>query len=82
MDREKVMLAATVIVTGLGYLIMFILASCSTSMVHFLILLPVGICALMNGNDMQATKEERRSALIYLVLGTMGFISGHGKQYY
>lgn len=80
MDREKVMLAATVIVTGLGYLIMFILASCSTSMVHFLILLPVGICALMNGNDMQATKEERRSALIYLVLGTIVLYQGMGSS--
>ena len=79
MDREKVMLAATVIVTGLGYLIMFILASCSTSMVHFLILLPVG-CALMNGNDMQATKEERRSALIYLVLGTIVLHQGMGSS--
>ena len=80
MDREKVMLAATVIVTGLGYLITFILASCSTSMVHFLILLPVGICALMNGNDMQATKEERRSALIYLVLGTIVLYQGMGSS--
>ena len=80
MDREKVMLAATVIVTGLGYLIMFILASCSTSMVQFLILLPVGICALMNGNDMQATKEERRSALIYLVLGTIVLYQGMGSS--
>lgn len=80
MDREKVMLAATVIVTGLGYLIMFILASCSTSMVHFLMLLPVGICALMNGNDMQATKEERRSALIYLVLGTIVLYQGMGSS--
>ena len=80
MDREKVMLAATVIVTGLGYLIMFILASCSTSMVHFLILLPVGICALMNGNDMQATKEERRSTLIYLVLGTIVLYQGMGSS--
>lgn len=80
MDRKKVMLAATVIVTGLGYLIMFILASCSTSMVHFLILLPVGICALMNGNDMQATKEERRSALIYLVLGTIVLYQGMGSS--
>lgn len=80
MDRKKVMLAATVIVTGLGYLIMFILASCSTSMVHFLILLPVGICALMNGNDMQATEEERRSALIYLVLGTIVLYQGMGSS--
>lgn len=80
MDRKKVMLAATVIVTGLGYLIMFILASCSTSMVHFLILLPVGICALMNGNDMQATKEERRNALIYLVLGTIVLYQGMGSS--
>ena len=74
------MLAATVSVTGLGYLIMFILASCSTSMVHFLILLPVGICVLMNGNDMQATKEERRSALIYLVLGTIVLYQGMGSS--
>lgn len=80
MDRKKVMLAATVIVTGLGYLIMFILASCSTSMVHFLILLPVGICALMNGNDMQATKEERRNVLIYLVLGTIVLYQGMGSS--
>lgn len=80
MDKKKVLLAATVIVTGLGYLIMFILASCSTSMAHFLILLPVGICALMNGKDMQATKEERRSALIYLVLGTMVLYQGMGSS--
>lgn len=80
MDRKKVMLAATVIVTGLGYLIMFILASCSTSMVHFLILLPVGICALMNGNDMQATEKERRGALIYLVLGTIVLYQGMGSS--
>ncbi len=80
MDKKKVLLAATVIVTGLGYLIMFILASCSTSMVYFLILLPVGICALMNGKDMQATKEERHSALIYLALGTIVLYSGMGSS--
>ena len=80
MDKKKVLLAATVIVTGLGYLIMFILASCSTSMVYFLILLPVGICALMNGKNMQATKEERHSALIYLALGTIVLYSGMGSS--
>lgn len=80
MDKKKVLLAATVIVTGLGYLIMFVLASCSTSMVYFLILLPVGICALMNGKDMQATKEERHSALIYLALGTIVLYSGMGSS--
>ena len=80
MDKKKFMLTVTVIVTGLGYLIVFILASCSMSMVHFLILLPVGICALMNGKDMQATKEERRSALIYLVLGTIVLYQGMGSS--
>ena len=80
MDKKKVLLAATVIVTGLGYLIMFILASCSTSMVHFLILLPVGMGALMNGKDMQATQEERRSTLIYLMLGTIVLYQGMGSS--
>ena len=80
MDKKKFMLTVTVIVTGLGYLIMFILASCSTSMVHFLILLPVGMGALMNGKDMQATKEERHSALIYLALGTIVLYSGMGSS--
>lgn len=80
MDKKKFMLTVTVIVTGLGYLIMFILASCSTSMVHFLILLPVGMGALMNGKDMQATKEERHSALIYLALGTIVLYSGMGNS--
>lgn len=74
------MLTVTVIVTGLGYLIMFILASCSTSMVHFLILLPVGMGALMNGKDMQATQEERRSTLIYLMLGTIVLYQGMGSS--
>ena len=74
------MLTVTVIVTGLGYLIVFILASCSMSMVHFLILLPVGMGALMNGKDMQATQEERRSALIYLMLGTIVLYQGMGSS--
>ena len=80
MDKKKFMLTVTVIVTGLGYLIMFILASCSTSMVHFLILLPVGMGALMNGKDMQATQEERRSTLIYLMLGTIVLYQGMGSS--
>ena len=80
MDKKKFMLTVTVIVTGLGYLIVFILASCSMSMVHFLILLPVGMGALMNGKDMQATQEERRSALIYLMLGTIVLYQGMGSS--
>ena len=47
------MLTVTVIVTGLGYLIVFILASCSMSMVHFLILLPVGM-----GSSIITTKNK------------------------
>lgn len=53
MDKKKFMLTVTVIVTGLGYLIVFILASCSMSMVHFLILLPVGM-----GSSIITTKNK------------------------
>ena len=79
-NRKKRMLTVAVIGTGTAYFLMFILASCNTSVVHFLILLPVGMCALMNGKDMQATKEERHSALIYLALGAIVLYSGMGSS--
>lgn len=70
-ERKKICLLITSIIAGLAYLIMYFVASCNTSIVHFLILLPAMLLALMNVEDMCVSAEERRSVAAFLLLGSL-----------
>lgn len=69
--RKKLCLLMTGIITGVAYLVMYFVASCNTSIVHFLILLPTMLLALMNVEDMCVSAEERRSVVAFLLLGSL-----------
>lgn len=69
--RKKLCLLMTGIITGVAYLVMYFVASCNTSIVHFLLLLPAMLLALMNVEDMCVSAEERRSVVAFLLLGSL-----------
>lgn len=61
----------TGIITWVAYLVMYFVASCNTSIVHFLLLLPAMLLVLMNVEDMCVSAEERRSVVVFLLLGSL-----------
>lgn len=69
--RKKLCLLMTGIITGVAYLVMYFVASCNTSIIHFLLLLPAMLLALMNVEDMHVPTEERRSVVAFLLLGSL-----------
>lgn len=70
-ERKKLCLLMTGIITGVAYLVMYFVAFCDTSIVHFLLLLPAMLLALMNVEDMCVSAEERRSVVAFLLLGSL-----------
>lgn len=70
-ERKKLCLLMTGIITGVAYLVMYFVAFCNTSIVHFLLLLPAMLLALMNVEDMCVSAEERRSVVAFLLLGSL-----------
>lgn len=78
--RKKICLAATSGIVGITYMIMYFVASCNTSIVHFLILLPAMGIPLCSATDMYVTKDERRSTIAFLLMACVLFYQKFGAS--